>query len=222
MRYYHPFPEAIPLSEAGCSRVTHPSATMLLKQAPITPFDLHVLGVPPAFVLSQDQTLHRVVSPIRFYSDLKSGSLRIARNYCLRFIVLSDFSKYNTELISKLRIDQGFQFFLPFLFSHCSVFKMQISSAFGSFYLVKRLVYYTTLSGFCQAFFQSFLKFFSRSCGFSDSLVCCISRSAYKLYYYTTFLIACQEVFQIFSNLFSRRFVVFIVPAPLCDSRPAW
>ena len=27
MRYYHPFPEAIPLSEAGCSRVTHPSAT---------------------------------------------------------------------------------------------------------------------------------------------------------------------------------------------------
>ena len=27
MRYYHPFPEAIPLSEAGYSRVTHPSAT---------------------------------------------------------------------------------------------------------------------------------------------------------------------------------------------------
>ena len=29
MRYYHPFPEAIPLSEAGCSRVTHPSATKI-------------------------------------------------------------------------------------------------------------------------------------------------------------------------------------------------
>ena len=27
MRYYNPFPEIIPLSEAGCSRVTHPSAT---------------------------------------------------------------------------------------------------------------------------------------------------------------------------------------------------
>ena len=27
MRYYHQFPEAIPLSKAGCSRVTHPSAT---------------------------------------------------------------------------------------------------------------------------------------------------------------------------------------------------
>ena len=29
MRYYHPFPEAIPLSEAGSSRVTHPSATKI-------------------------------------------------------------------------------------------------------------------------------------------------------------------------------------------------
>src|SRR6266568_5119132 len=34
-------------------RVTHPSATPGLLQA----FDLHVLGMPPAFVLSQDQTL---------------------------------------------------------------------------------------------------------------------------------------------------------------------
>ena len=25
-----------------------------------TPFDLHVLGMPPAFVLSQDQTLHKI------------------------------------------------------------------------------------------------------------------------------------------------------------------
>ena len=25
-----------------------------------TPFDLHVLGMPPAFVLSQDQTLHNI------------------------------------------------------------------------------------------------------------------------------------------------------------------
>ena len=50
---------------AGYPRVTHPSATKLwndhLVQAPhslsITPFDLHVLGTPPAFILSQDQTL---------------------------------------------------------------------------------------------------------------------------------------------------------------------
>ena len=39
---------------------------MLLSRAPLTPkdaFDLHVLGTPPAFVLSQDQTLHSVVEP---------------------------------------------------------------------------------------------------------------------------------------------------------------
>ena len=34
-------------------RVTHPSATDIL----LCPFDLHVLGLPPAFALSQDQTL---------------------------------------------------------------------------------------------------------------------------------------------------------------------
>ena len=34
-------------------RVTHPSATDIL----LCPFDLHVLSLPPAFVLSQDQTL---------------------------------------------------------------------------------------------------------------------------------------------------------------------
>ena len=38
---------------AGCSRVTHPFATKVL----LLPFDLHVLGMPPAFVLSQNQTL---------------------------------------------------------------------------------------------------------------------------------------------------------------------
>ncbi len=38
-------------------RVTHPFATNLSEQAPISPFDLHVLSIPPAFVLSQDQTL---------------------------------------------------------------------------------------------------------------------------------------------------------------------
>ena len=62
MRYYQSFPTAIPRKEAGSPRVTHPSATKIpLDQtnplAAISPFDLHVLGTPPAFILSQDQTL---------------------------------------------------------------------------------------------------------------------------------------------------------------------
>ena len=31
------------------------------KQASCTSFDLHVLGTPPAFILSQDQTLHLIL-----------------------------------------------------------------------------------------------------------------------------------------------------------------
>ena len=41
-----------------CLRVTHPSATAGLPQ----PCDLHVLSMPPAFALSQDQTL-RFITP---------------------------------------------------------------------------------------------------------------------------------------------------------------
>src|ERR1700710_2306825 len=42
---------------ADCSRVTHPFAARVPRKA--LPLDLHVLSTPPAFVLSQDQTLHR-------------------------------------------------------------------------------------------------------------------------------------------------------------------
>ena len=63
MGYYPRFPVAIPLWRVGQVRVTHPSA------APYPPFrriagrslDLHVLGAPPAFVLSRDQTLHDIL-----------------------------------------------------------------------------------------------------------------------------------------------------------------
>ena len=61
MRFYHKFLYAIPRYKADYPRVTHPSATRIsgsdrsLHQ--ISSFDLHVLSVPPAFILSQDQTL---------------------------------------------------------------------------------------------------------------------------------------------------------------------
>ena len=53
MRYYPAVGPAIPRIEVGCSRVTHPFAGEVL----LPPLDLHVLSTPPAFVLSQDQTL---------------------------------------------------------------------------------------------------------------------------------------------------------------------
>ena len=53
------FPSVIPLSGTDCSRVTHPSAARIdsVQAPPQSPLDLHVLSTPPAFVLSQDQTL---------------------------------------------------------------------------------------------------------------------------------------------------------------------
>ena len=48
------------MSGAGCPRVTHPFATVLTPEGAFS-FDLHVLSTPPAFVLSQDQTLHEEI-----------------------------------------------------------------------------------------------------------------------------------------------------------------
>src|SRR4051812_41278948 len=47
------------MSGAGCSRVTHPFAARVPRRA--FPLDLHVLSTPPAFVLSQDQTLQKML-----------------------------------------------------------------------------------------------------------------------------------------------------------------
>ncbi len=52
MRYCRRFLAGIPHLRVGDPRVPHPSATPCLRRA----FDLHVLGTPPAFILSQDQT----------------------------------------------------------------------------------------------------------------------------------------------------------------------
>ena len=63
-------------------RVTHPSATRHLEQAPMLPFDLHVLGIPPAFNLSQDQTLQLIVrANINTYSNLLRQTLLQAHQF---------------------------------------------------------------------------------------------------------------------------------------------
>ena len=56
MPCYPRFPKAIRLTGVGRIRVTHPSATLIPPKGGL-PYDLHVLGLPLAFILSQDQTL---------------------------------------------------------------------------------------------------------------------------------------------------------------------
>src|SRR3954462_9427461 len=42
-----------------------------------TPYDLHVLSAPPAFVLSQDQTLHRVQTALLEQTLLRLFGIRV-------------------------------------------------------------------------------------------------------------------------------------------------
>src|SRR5690606_21923279 len=69
----------IPLSGAGHLRVPHPFATLLGPPPegfrPFA-FDLHVLGTPPAFILSQDQTLRKGSHP----SPLPGDGYRLSRS----------------------------------------------------------------------------------------------------------------------------------------------
>ena len=78
MGYQYQFLSVIPLLWVGCIRVTHPSAgRRQLKQASISlPLDLHVLSLPLAFILSQDQTLHCKKCFVK--------SLALSQRYCLK------------------------------------------------------------------------------------------------------------------------------------------
>ncbi len=51
----------MPRSWAGSIRVAHPCATLGTILLSSLPSGLHVLGLPLAFILSQDQTLHSII-----------------------------------------------------------------------------------------------------------------------------------------------------------------
>ena len=71
IRYYPKFPWAIPYHWEG--------SHALLTRLPLSiagAFDLHVLGLPPAFVLSQDQTLRLKVLILVLAWRLSKESLR--------------------------------------------------------------------------------------------------------------------------------------------------
>ena len=89
MGYYTSFPMTIPRSRVCCSRVTHPFAGRRQVLLPTLPLDLHVLSLPLAFILSQDQTLHCIffsLSLIRHSILIKKESTLV---YCLKLLLQS-------------------------------------------------------------------------------------------------------------------------------------
>ena len=57
MRDYPQFPEVIPHRRADYSRVTQSVCRFIIVAEATITLDLHALSAPPAFTLSQDQTL---------------------------------------------------------------------------------------------------------------------------------------------------------------------
>ena len=95
MRYYQSFRTAIPLFGAGHQRVTHPFATKTILL--LSPFDLHVLSTPPAFILSQDRTL-RIIYFHHFWCKLRN----ITRNDRASFV-----SSYYSSVVKVLCASKG-------------------------------------------------------------------------------------------------------------------
>ena len=89
----------IPRLGADCLRVTHPCATFHQVQAPGFSFDLHVLSPPPAFVLSQDQTLRSRENDLLFGHKTESG---IELPYPLGYSLLLSLFVWSAEA---LRVD---------------------------------------------------------------------------------------------------------------------
>ena len=110
------FQQLSPLTGAGCLCITHPFATQCRSIAS----DLHVLGTPPAFILSQDQTLHcPFLSSDNFMSSwLFLFSYLYWRVYCSVFNVPVPSRRvliYNT--IYPLPLQVFFLLFFVFLFN---------------------------------------------------------------------------------------------------------
>ena len=158
MRFYQPFPTAIPLYEVGYPRVTHPSATKtahstsgqalpLHKQSP---FDLHVLSTPPAFILSQDQTLmfKFVLSELAGLSSFESRFFK-SRFYCLLGCI-SVWSAVLSPFLHPLSIAAGMQDLRPLRFNSQLIRNVKF---LGNFKVVSLFSYqgstryFTALSG---------------------------------------------------------------------------
>src|SRR5699024_7961017 len=102
------------------------------------PFDLHVLGAPPAFVLSQDQTLYKMI----FITSKVLNLVHSARNR-LRPV------NYSLEFLSvPCTLKVPLQVFDIVQFSRSCVRRP----------VDRRLVYCSTARRFCQALFSSFFK----------------------------------------------------------------
>ena len=200
MRYYHPFPEAIPLSEAGCSRVTHPSATMIPSKLRIT---VRLACVRRAASVRPEPGSNSLLNSISYsLPGLWNQSCSITLALLLRiFYSLLEFllpisqknfkgRYFSFSIVQFSRCCQSLTdlFIISHLFLFVKYFLKFFSNFFPNFFQMQPLVlrqlnHYITYFYICQAFFKTFFQKFLR-------YFCFRSRPTALLLYHTFSLLS--------------------------------
>ena len=160
----------------------------------ITPFDLNVLCTPPAFILSQDQTLENIVSYHRSPD---------AKIYSRAFVALLLLFELYLTLFRIVRV-----YFALLCLLCTSLFVVQFSMTDPT-RLSPRLcprsrgdsIIISHCLPFVNTFFKTFLSFF-RLFSFVSLVSPPLCLSARQLVYSITFFLVCQGVFKNFSKKF--------------------
>ena len=160
--------------------LTRPPLTYISLGFNVSPFDLHVLGTPPAFILSQDQTL--------MFKFVRSKSVWLILPFycCFRFL----FSEISLRTFLFCLEFSGLHYclFVKVLFFLLEVFPEELS--FLSF---RQLIEFIISSSVCQELFYFIFKLLSKPG--------CLSLAATVHYFIRTYC-SCQAVFLFFEFLF--------------------
>ena len=148
--------------------LTRPPLNYLRASSPITPFDLNVLCTPPAFILSQDQTLELIVlkSLFRVFQSVRAFFLSFFY-FCLSSILFQNFTRSFFRTIFCFRFVLLQSLVVQFSMTNCAV-SQNI-----------QLRYYITST---QALSSAFFIFFGLFCTFFRLVI-----NATSLYYHITF-----------------------------------
>ena len=93
------------------------------KPKSLTPFDLHVLGTPPAFVLSQDQTLKKLYLKAEALKSMFLNNLLLAIHYSRIFVGCFLFALIHELLNKSINLSKVFSLSLRY-----SIYKVQTRS----------------------------------------------------------------------------------------------
>ena len=124
--------------------LTRPPLSYLRASSPVTPFDLNVLCTPPAFILSQDQTLELIVlkSLFRVFQSFRAFFLA-SFTFCLSSILFQNLTRFLSHYT-----------FFRFVLLQSLVVQFSMTNSLPSKYTAS-LLYHIPLP-FVKYFFQLF------------------------------------------------------------------